>query len=253
MDERRNLRARSAAGETLIGSFVTIGNGVVGEVMGHAGFDFLIVDIEHTGMALLTAQSIFQAIDNTDAAPLLRISEISESQIKQALDAGAEGIVVPHVRTRQDAELIVRYAKYPPHGTRGLTAARAARYGLSFEGYAQDANDITMVIALVEDADALEAVADIARTDGIDAVFVGPWDLSASMGHLGQPGAPDVVSAVERIVTEVHAAGKKAMIYAEDGAQGKDLLERGYDAIVLGEDYLLLLEQARAELAIARG
>lgn len=235
-------------GRPLAGSFVTVADPVIAEVMGEAGFDFLIVDVEHTGMPLLSVQTLLQAIGNTRAAPLVRVGELSEMQIKQALDAGADGVIVPHIKSAEDAARLVQYSKYPPMGTRGLTAARAARYGNNFDEYSKTANSRTSVVALIEDIEAVAEAEAIASTEGIDFVFIGPWDLSATMGHMGNPGAPEVEEAVQSIIDAVKSSGKRSLIYAESGAGAKYWITRGIDGIVLGEDYQLLLEQCRAQL-----
>lgn len=248
MPATMSLREHSQQGP-LVGSFVTVADPVIAEVMGEAGFDFLIVDVEHTGMALLSVQTVMQAMGNTEAAPVVRVGELSEMQIKQALDAGADGVVVPHIKRASEAELLVQYAKYPPMGRRGLTAARAARYGNNFDEYSRTANSRTSVIALIEDAEAVAEAGAIAAIDGIDFIFIGPWDLSASMGHMGDPDAAEVQAAIAEVIRAVKAAGKKSLIYAESGTDARGWIDRGVDGVVIGEDYVLLLAHCREQLA----
>jgi 2-keto-3-deoxy-L-rhamnonate aldolase RhmA len=237
----------------MAGSFVTAADPTIAEVMGEAGFDFLVVDVEHTGMALLTVQSILQGIGNTGAAPLVRVAELNEAQIKQALDAGADGVIVPHIRNTVDATRLVEYAKYPPLGRRGLAAARAARYGASFIEYSTTANRSTSAIPMIEDIEAVALAGDIAATDGIDFVFIGPWDLAASMGHLGNPGAEEVVSAVGSIIDAARSHGTGCLIFASTGAEARSWIDRGVDGVAIGLDYTLLLDQCRTQLAAMRG
>jgi 2-keto-3-deoxy-L-rhamnonate aldolase RhmA len=247
MAARPSLAERSQL-HPLAGSFVTAADPAIAEAMGEAGFDFLVVDVEHTGMALLTAQSVMQGIGNTDTSALVRVGELSEAQIKQALDAGADGVIVPHIRSAADAARLVEYAKYPPLGHRGLAAARAARYGVAFDEYSATANSRTSAIPMIEDVEALSESADIAATDGIDFVFIGPWDLAASMGHLGNPRADDVVAAAESIIDTTKASGKKCLIFAANGADARGWIDRGADGVAIGLDYTLLLEQCRDQL-----
>lgn len=248
MAVRPSLTERSELGP-MAGSFVTAADPAIAEAMGEAGFDFLVVDVEHTGMALLTVQSVLQGIDNTSAAALVRVSELSEAQVKQALDAGADGVIVPHVRSGTDAACLVKYAKYPPLGHRGLASARAARYGASFGEYSATANMRTSAIPMIEDVEAVQEAEHIAATDGIDFVFIGPWDLSASMGHLGDPNADEVVAAVDDIIHATKATGKKCLIYAATGVEARGWIDRGVDGVAIGLDYTLLLEQCRVQLA----
>lgn len=248
MTARPSLTERSELGP-MAGSFVTAADPAIAEAMGEAGFDFLVVDVEHTGMALLTVQSVLQGIGNTGASPLVRVSELSEAQIKQALDAGADGVIVPHIRSGADAARLVEHAKYPPVGHRGLAAARAARYGASFDEYSATANSRTSAIPMIEDVEAVPEAEEIAAMDGIDFVFIGPWDLAASMGHLGDPSAEDVVAAVGSIIDATKATGKKCLIYAATGAAARGWIDRGVDGVAIGLDYTLLLEQCRAQLA----
>lgn len=245
-----SLRERLRRRDKLVGSFVTIANPVVGEVMAHAGFDFLIVDVEHTGMSLLDVQTVLQGASSSPTSCLVRIGELSAMQTKQALDSGASGIVIPHVCTKAQAEQAVRFAKYGPAGSRGVTAARAARYGLGWDDYSRSANVLTAVVPIIEDAEGVRNTGEIATVEGVDLVITGPWDLAASLGHFGELEHPDVEAAITSVINGVHEAGKPVGVYADTAATGHSWRDRGADVIILGEDYVLLLDRAREQLAL---
>jgi 4-hydroxy-2-oxoheptanedioate aldolase len=238
--------------DQLVGTFVTVDSPVIAEVLGLAGFDFVIVDMEHTGMDVIRVQTLLQAIGNTPARPMVRVGEISEMLIKQVLDAGAESIMVPHVQSGEDAARIVRYARYAPAGIRGVTAARAAQYGLTFHEYSRRANDSIGIVAIIEDRPGFENAEEIIQTEGIDAIVAGPWDLAASLGFFGEPHHPEVEAAIEEIFRLSANAGKPVASYGESAEEVEGWRNRGADILILGEDYTLLLAKAQTELASLR-
>lgn len=252
MDNDPSMREAMSDGARLVGSFVTMPSPTVAEVMALGGFDFLIVDIEHTGMSGTEVLTVLQATAQIGPKCLVRVGENSEMQIKQVLDAGADGIVVPHVQSKEDAERAVRYAKYPPLGHRGVTAARAARYGESFEEYIGVANQRLAVVALIEDESGLEDIDQIVGVEGIDAIFIGPWDLAGSIGSLGDTESPVVQDAIDKIIDAGVSAGKPIVIYIEDGRDADRWISKGVQVFVLGEDYALLSSKIAEQLRAVR-
>ena len=162
------------------------------EAMGHAGFDFVVVDMEHVPVEVSTLPDILRAVGCTPAEPIVRIAWNDKVLIKKVLDAGAQTVMVPFVETAEEAATAVAAVKYPPVGVRGVAAVhRASRYG-AVSDYLKRANDETMVIVQLETPEAIGRLAEIAAVPGVDAVFVGPGHLSASMGHIGDIGHPEV-------------------------------------------------------------
>jgi 4-hydroxy-2-oxoheptanedioate aldolase len=230
------LKARIARKQTLYGIFVMVPSPAIVEMCGYNGFDYVILDAEHGAAGTETLEHQLRASDASGIPAIVRVGSRAPDQILRVLDAGACGILVPHVITAQDTDTIVRAAHFPPHGVRGLaTTSRAGRHGLmSAADYIKQASEETIVIVQVEDRAALENVGAIARTPGLDAVFIGPADLATSLGHPGQPTHPDVVSAIDGIKREVTAAGKPALAnFARTEADAVALAKNGFNMICL--------------------
>lgn len=233
---------RLRRGDRLIGSFVTLPALEVAEVMSAAGLDWLLIDCEHAPLDALWAQRLLQA---ARVPGVLRVADGQESTLKRALDTGAAGVVVPMVNTAQQARAIVSFCKYPPLGSRGVGIVRAQGYGLSFQDYVTHANESTAVIVQIEHITAVENIADILAVPGVDAAFVGPYDLSGSMGRLGQVDHIEVLAAIEGIRLACERAGMPLGIYASSAAAAKPYLEKGFTLIAAGIDALLLGQAAR--------
>lgn len=229
---------------------VTIPHPAVAELLAHVGFDFLVIDTEHTGMSGSEVQVMLQAAASSNTPCMVRTGELSEVQTKHLLDAGARGIMVPHVNSREEAESAVRFTRYPPEGSRGVTAGRAARWGMTWDAYYKASNADMAVIALLEESEGVENAAEIADVEGIDAVGVGLWDLSAHMGLLGDVTHPAVVEARSEAERAIRSAGKAVLRYVETGAEAAHAAGEGAQVIILGEDVGLLLGHASQELEI---
>lgn len=245
------FRDRLLRGEALVGTMVTLPLPSVVEIMATLGFDWLFIDAEHSVFAAADLLALLQAAGS--AMPcLVRLSAAAEVPIKQALDVGAAGIIAPQVNSAAQAEQIVRWAKYAPAGARGVGVARAHGYGLRLQEYLATANEHTTVIAQAEHIDAVEQIEAIVQVAGIDAVLVGPYDLSASLGRMGQLDHPDVVQAIEHVTAVCRAAGKPLGIFGVSAEAVRPYLDRGYTLIVAGVDTLLLGQAARELLAQLR-
>ncbi|ULB09735.1 aldolase/citrate lyase family protein [Cereibacter azotoformans] len=205
----RPFKQRLRAKEPLVGCFVMAASPTIAEMCGYAGFDFVILDQEHGPADAETLENQIRAAEASGIAALVRVPWGSRWLIQRALDAGAEGIVVPHVTTAAEAEEIVRFSHYPGRGVRGLaTTARAGRHGnVSVADHLPQSLQRTCVILQIEDAEALSEVSAIAGVDGVDSIFIGPADLSASLGHPGQPGHPEVAAAIEGVIRDTEAVG----------------------------------------------
>ena len=234
-----NFRSRLMAGELLIGTIITLNSPEVAEVLAEIGFDWLFVDAEHAPLSMQDIQHLMQAAGK-ECPCVVRLSSISEATIKQALDIGAAGIIAPLVNTAQQAERIVGLSKYAPEGTRGVGVARAHRYGIKFQEYVETANDNVAVIVQAEHVEAVENIESIVKVPGVDAVFVGPYDLSASLGKLGQVNDPEVIEAIEFVTSTCRRAGMPLGIFGLSAEAVQPYIDRGYTLIVAGIDAVLL-------------
>jgi len=236
---------RLRAGEPVVGAWVTVGHPVVAEVLAPE-FDFLAIDAEHTELSMETVAAMVRAIDATDAdcAALVRVSDNDPVEIKRVLDLGVAGVVVPSVDTREEAEAAVEACRYPPAGVRGVAGYRAADYGASME-YVERANDEVATIVQAESGTAAEHAADIAAVDGVDALFVGPADLSASLGIFGEFDAPEFETAIEDIVSGAHDADVPVGTLATSTERVEEREAWGVDFMATGVDSAFLRESAR--------
>ena len=200
------LKAKLANSELTIGSWITLGHPAIAEIMAAAGFDWLVLDMEHSVMELGEAQAIIQVLDKQQCPAIVRLTSNHPDQIKRVMDAGATGVMVPMVKSAADARAAVQGVYYPPHGQRGVGLARAQGYGASFPAYQQWLEDNAVVVVMIEHVDAVNAIDAILAVPGVDAYIIGPYDLSGSMGRPGDLNHPDVQAAIERVL----AAGQRA-------------------------------------------
>ncbi len=247
-----DFRRRLVEGELLLGTMVTIGSAEVGEILGRAGFDWLFLDGEHSVMGAADWQRVMQGAGR-EMPCLVRLPVGDEVSIKKALDAGAAGVIVPMVQTAEQAIDVVRWAKYAPAGERGVGLGRASGYGHDLQGYLARANEETAVVVQAEHIRAVENIEAIVRVEGVDAVLIGPYDLSASMGLMGQVAHPDVQAAIGRVAAACLGAGTPLGIFGVSAAAVMPSIERGYTLIVAGVDTLLLGGAAREMAAAVRG
>jgi 2-dehydro-3-deoxyglucarate aldolase len=203
-----NLKRRIAENQILLGSWITLSHPAIAEIMAYAGFDWLVIDLEHSVITIGEAEVLLRTIGSAGVAPLVRLTSNDADQIKRVMDAGATGIVVPMVKSRQDSEAAVAAVYYPPRGTRGVGLARAQGYGASFEDYRAWLEEEAVVIVQIEHIAAVNDIEAILSVDGVDGFIIGPYDLSASLGVPGQFSHPDVVSALERVEREARRLGK---------------------------------------------
>lgn len=233
-----------------IGSWVTIGHPSVVEIMARAGFDWLAVDLEHSAIDLQTAQILIATIQAQGIVPLVRVGENNPKLIQRVMDAGAFGIIVPMVNSKELAVQAVQSVKYPPRGNRGVGLARAQGYGLGFEEYAANVNNESVVIVQIEHIMAVNNLEDILATDGIDGIMIGPYDLSGSLGRPGQFEDPAVLQAVSR-VEAVCQARKIPLGFHVIQPQARLLQEKiqdGYTFLAFSLDSLFLGNSCIAEM-----
>ncbi|WP_227376857.1 HpcH/HpaI aldolase family protein [Haladaptatus halobius] len=238
------LRQAVHSGESVVGTWLSIGHPTVAEVSAELGFDFAVVDAEHTSMSLETVENLTRAVDAAggETVPIVRVPDADSTRIKRVLDTGVSGVIVPMVETVEQARKVVEATRYPPDGSRGVAGARASTYGLELANYFERANDELLVVAQIETAEGVENAAAIAAVDGIDALFVGPTDLSASVGRFGETDSLDTeVSAVLDAGRETDTAVGTIAFDTEDVARWADA---GFDFQVVGVDFGYVIDGA---------
>ena len=190
MKKSKTLKQKIINRDITIGSWVTIGNNAIAEILANAGFDWLVVDLEHTTISLEQAGEIIRTIELSGVPSLVRLTSNDENQIKRVMDAGAQGIVVPMVQDAGDAMRAIAATRYPPLGNRGVGLARAQQYGASFKehlAWQADINSGPIVVVQIEHIEAVDNLKEILSVSGVDAFIIGPYDLSCSMGIPGEP------------------------------------------------------------------
>lgn len=236
------LKNKLQTGVATLGSWITVGNSGIAEIMARAGFDWLVVDLEHSVISIETAGELIRTIDLCGVAPLVRLTSNHPNQIKRVMDAGSHGIVVPMVNSAQDAERAVAAVHYPPAGNRGVGLARAQGYGASFGDYLEWQKDNAVVIVQIEHVDAISNLVGILKTDGVDGFIVGPYDLSCSMGIPGQFHDPQFLEAmaeIRRVGSELKSISGLHVV-EPDLDQIKKCVEEGYRFIAYSLDIRIL-------------
>jgi 2-dehydro-3-deoxyglucarate aldolase len=246
-----DFKNRLARGDAFLGTFICLPTPESAEIFAELGFDWLILDTEHGPYNELTAQRMLQAVAGRCPC-VVRVPSNEEVWIKKALDIGSAGVLVPLVNTAETAARVARACKYAPEGLRGMGGARAHRYGLGFNDYVAQANQKIVAIIQAEHIEAVQNMDAIVRVPGIDAVFVGPYDLSASMGLPGQIQHPDVQAAIATVRVAVLKAGLKLGIYCADPNSAKAFIRQGFTLIGMSTDLSYLAASAGEALASAK-
>jgi 2-dehydro-3-deoxyglucarate aldolase/4-hydroxy-2-oxoheptanedioate aldolase len=219
------------------------------EIMSRAGFDWLLVDMEHGHGDYQTLLAQLQAIEGSPVIPIVRVQWNDPAIIKRVLDIGAYGVMIPWIAGRAEAEAAVRATKYPPAGMRGIAGShRAGGYGRHAAEYWKRANDEILVVIQVETATAVQDIDAIARVPGVDVLFVGPADLSTALGHMGDPGHAEVQAAIEKIETAAKARGVALGNITRSWDQARELYKRGYQFLTLCSDTSLMVQGAQGVL-----
>lgn len=234
-------------GRPLVGMWVCSGSPLVAEICAGAGLDWVVVDMEHAPNGLESVLAQLQAMAAYPVTPVVRVPTGDVVVIKQVLDLGAQNLLVPMVSSAEQAQAVVDAVRYPPRGRRGVapSVSRSSRWS-RVEGYAADADEHVSLVVQIETAEGVEAAAQIAAVDGVDGVFVGPADLSGSLGVLGQQRHPDVVAAVHRTVEAVRGAGKPVGVNAFEPEVAREYVEAGASFVAVGADVVLLARGSEA-------
>ncbi len=235
----------------LIGTLLTLPSSEIAELVAGSGFDWLFLDMEHGLLDFAAAQRMIQAAAGRCPC-IVRVPTNDGLLISKALDTGADGIIFPHVNSAAEAEACVRAAKYPPQGVRSIGIARAQGYGQRLADDIATANEKVFLIAQAEHIDAARAIDEILAVPGIDAVFIGPYDLSASLGIPGQVGAGSVAEAIETIRSAALRRGIPAGIFAGSAETAQSAIGRSFNFVCVATDTLLLADASRRLLAALR-
>jgi 2-keto-3-deoxy-L-rhamnonate aldolase RhmA len=237
------FRDKLLRGDRLVGTLLALPSPDLAEIAAEAGFDWLFVDMEHGALEVRDVLRMVQAV-REPCACLVRIPEQAEMWVKKALDTGAAGIIVPHINSAAEAALAVHWAKYPPEGGRSVGFSRSNRHGTRFQENVETANAATIVVAQVEHIDGVGAIEAILDVAGIDAVFIGPYDLSASLGKPGRIQDPDVREAIGAVASACARRRVPVGIFSAGVAGASQAIEAGYTLICAGVDSGLYAEAA---------
>ncbi|MHA1566778.1 MAG: HpcH/HpaI aldolase family protein [Alphaproteobacteria bacterium] len=239
-------------GKSAVNGWLGIPSSVSAEVMAHAGWDSLTIDLQHGLVDYQTAVTMLQAISTTDVVPMVRVPWLDPALIMKSLDAGAYGVICPMIGTRAQAAELVSYCRYAPTGTRSFGPARAMIYG--GPDYPEKADETVLAIAMIETAEAMDNLEEIISTPGLDAVYIGPSDLSLALGQPPRQDWPDgpVFEAQKRILAVAKQHGVAAGIHNVTAQYALRMIKLGFDLVTIASDSRLLGAKAAAEIATVR-
>ncbi len=249
---KNTVKQKLLEGKTVLGTFQCMDSRAASAVLADSGFDWIIVDMEHGMMDLETAGDMAETARSYGAVPFIRVSGNDDGIIKRALDAGPLGVMIPMVNTKADAQKAVSACKYSPQGVRGIGPGRASLFGLHLAEYTAQANQEIMVLLQAEHKDAVDAIDEILSVAGIDVIFVGPLDLSCSMGLIGQPNHPAVEAAVAKVLEAAQRHGVVPGIFCMDAREALRRAEQGFRFIAVGLDSKFLAASAAQALESVR-
>ncbi len=248
-----NFKQKLQAGEIAYGLTLTLGTPQIAELVAQLGFDWIWIETEHTTMSLDMVQAQLQAISGSGTKAVVRVDCNDQTTIKRILDTGPDGILIPSVNSREEAEKAIKYSKYPPLGERGIGLARAQQYGLNLGGYVKVANDEVAVIFMIEHIAAVRDIDNILKVEGLDAVMVGSLDLAGSMNLHNDLSNPLIEEEVQKVLKACQQAGIPCGAFVGDPAQAKARIEQGFRLLTLGADVILLASGAKNMLEAVKG
>lgn len=247
------LKRRLLGGQKAFGSWLHLAHGAATEAMASAGYDFLFIDNEHGPGSLTETLLQLQVLAGANVAPVVRVPWNDPVYIKRLLDSGATSIMIPMIETAEQARAAVAACRYPPRGIRGFGPWREFGRGTDMAEYIRDAHENLLIIGQIESAKAVENIDAIAAVDGLDLLYIGPNDLSGSVGHFREFEHPAVARAIERAFAGISRAGKPAGIVPYGPLSTNDLFRAGYAMIATGTDIALMRAAAAADVAAYRG
>ena len=235
------IRSALRSGEVSLGSWIQFRDGSTAEIMGAAGYDWVAVDMEHGSISVSDLPDIFRALELGETLPLVRLAEGSSREARSALDAGAGGVIIPMIESAEQLAALRDITRWPPAGRRGVGFARANLFGSRFDDYAAEAQ-APLLVAMIETSAGVEGLSEIVGVDGLDAVLIGPYDLSASIGHVAEFDHPEFTAAMERIRITCAEAGMPVGVHVvqPDRAQLAARISEGYRFIAYSIDSVML-------------
>lgn len=242
------LRDLYKENKTAIGTFCGMGDMSTIECLGYTGLDYVVIDTEHGPFDTETAMNLIRAAESTGLVPVVRIADVTHKEIQRMADCGAQALIIPCLRTMEDFKKCVDLTKFAPIGNRGFIKGRGTGFGnlpwadCPLEEFMKNANERLMLMPQCETVEALENIEEIAAIDGIDGIFIGPFDLSITMGIPGQFTNPDFVAAVDRIKKACDAVGKPVYIYTSTVAEAKAYQEQGYAGVANSINTIVLVQ-----------
>ena len=241
-DKINTIRSKLSKGEVSIGTWQQIPHPSISEILGNAGFDWVAVDLEHGSVGVHQLPDLFRAIELGGSLPLARIAMASEKDCRQALDAGAGGVIIPMIKNAQQLEELITVCQWPPAGTRGVGFCRANLYGKYFDDYKNEAKN-PLIIAQIENKEAVENINSILSVNGVDAIIIGPYDLSASMGITGEFSNCDFINALSEVINICDMNNIPAGIHVvnADRKELKNAIGLGYKFVAYSIDAQILL------------
>lgn len=254
MYRENTLKKRLNAGKKALGCWLSMGNAMAAEIAGLAGYDWVMIDHEHGPGDFQSAIGQMQALAAFQTTAIMRVPWNDPVYIKRALDAGAEGIMVPMVESAEEAAQVVAACRYPPRGIRGsaTSAVRAADYGMVEADYVKSADDNLVILCQIETLKGIENLKSIAAVEGVDLLFVGPSDISTNMGYATQRDHPDVKAMLKRVEGEIKGAGKWMGTVLRYGMSPQEHFDLGYDIVSGGSDSAHIRNAAVAQVKAHR-
>lgn len=247
------LKKKLRSGQPVLGAWLSITDPLASEVMSRVGFDFLLIDTEHAPVNRETLQTMLLMFNGSETTPIVRVPWNDQVWIKWALDVGAEGVLVPLIRTAEDARQAVAACKYPLEGVRGFGPRAASNFYRDVDEYLQEAEDRIVVIVQIEHIDAVRNLDEILKVPGVDCVFIGPADLSGSLGVLCQWEHPRLLQAIDTVIAKAHAAGVPVGMAVDDPVpEVLRWLRKGVQLVTLGLDWIWMREAAAESLTGVR-
>jgi len=253
--KKSSLKTKLKSKELTVGSWISFGFTQTCEIMAKAGFDWLVIDMEHTALDNNQCLNLIQIIEGNNITPLVRVGANEPLLIKHAMDAGAYGVIVPMINTVEEAQKAIDALYYPPIGSRGVGLARAQKYGMAFETYKDWADSETIFIPQIEHIDGVNNLESILALDQVDGFIIGPYDLSGSLGLPGQWGHPTVLKALEKVNTVLNITDKPGGFHVvhSNHEELKQRIAEGYTFIAYGDDMVFFAETIDAETDFISG
>lgn len=258
-DTAKKLKEKLKKREVTLGTWITLGHTSIAEILSDCAFDWLTIDMEHSAIGLSEAQKLIMVISHAGNVPLVRLGDQSPTKIKRIMDAGAAGVIIPNVKTAEEAKAVVAAVKYPPVGARGVGLGRAQKYGLGFEEYKAWVNEGSIVIVQIEHVQGVENIKEILAVPGVDGIIIGPYDLSASIGIPGKLDDPKVEALVQKTVKTAVDMKKTAGYHVVQPnpkevktriAQGFNFIGYSLDSLVLGKTFQNHVKEIRSQTKI---